>query len=1216
MEAYPYMRFGELLYDKLHAEEVQRWLNSVGIMDWRNTHQRLLRMAQDYNIRPTLALVLPYLMVNLEQVANPDAVIIYLERLLNQSSKPQATVEILAENPRAIDILVRLFTSSQFLTEILLHHPEYFTQLVTLPQISVWKSKKQLAEELSLLMENSPDKTPDAQVDYLRQFQRQEFLRIGVCDLLELFDLAAVTAQLAYLADSLVSASLKLAAALTSCTTQGFAVLAMGKLGGAELNYSSDIDLLFVARTNAEAYRTMGEKLIDILTRVTKEGFLYRVDMRLRPWGKSGPLITTHRGFLTYHLSHARLWEKQALLKARVIAGDIAAGNELLEIIEPQLYAMDSAALRTHVFNMKQQTESLLQQRGQAWGEVKLGEGSIRDIEFVIQYLQMVHGRTHPDVRSTNTLDALDRLRSLKFLRPYEYRILREGYVFLRTVEHHLQMMHYHQTHSLPDNPTAMSHLARRLGFSGKDSAQLFMNRYSQHREAVRTLYLHHLRGDVMESINKDLTTHNRAAHITRMDASYTTVFSQDEINMHTHMAALLDSSNLVETHITAREGNTWIITVVAFDYPGELSLICGLLFVHGFSIEQGHVYTYESLEREGMRAGKPERKKIVDTFTVHSVTGRHDPEIWQRYNIELQSLLQLMNDGQPQQARGSLAKRVGAALQVLPEMTTTLYPIEIEIDNQSTENYTELRISSQDTVGFLYEFTNALALNRIYISRMHVHSEGDSVQDVLYVTDARGQKITSPGKIRELRAATVMTKHFTHLLPHTPNPESAMIHFSEFVSQLFRQPNWPDEIASLENPDVLNGLARLLGLSEFLWDDFLRMQHANLFPVVRDVDALDTMKTKTELQAELESDLAHVHPGPQASAQINSWREAINAFKDREMFRIDMRHILGHTKEFDEFSEELTALAEVIVNATFHLCHEDLRAVYGSPLLEDGTISEMSVCALGKFGGRELGFASDIELMFIYSGNGKTSGPTIITTAEFYEKLVQLFVQAIEAKREGVFEIDLRLRPYGKSGSMAVSLEGYKRYFIPGGPAWAFERQALVKLRPVAGNTQLGNEIGTLRDGYIYAGIPFDITAMRAMRERQLRHLVAGGTFNAKYSPGGLVDIEYLVQAMQITHGHKLRTLRQTNIREAMHALADAGLLSEKSYDQLRKAHTFLRWLIDGLRMVRGNAKDLTVPLDDEEALTFLAQRMRYGKDVAKLRGDLTLYTSAVLKL
>jgi glutamate-ammonia-ligase adenylyltransferase len=275
-----------------------------------------------------------------------------------------------------------------------------------------------------------------------------------------------------------------------------------------------------------------------------------------------------------------------------------------------------------------------------------------------------------------------------------------------------------------------------------------------------------------------------------------------------------------------------------------------------------------------------------------------------------------------------------------------------------------------------------------------------------------------------------------------------------------------------------------------------------------------------------------------------------------------------------------------------------------------------MTVCALGKCGGRELGFASDIELMFVYSGNGKTTGPQAISTAGFYEKLVQTFVGAIQAKREGIFEIDLRLRPYGKAGSMAVSLESFRRYFAPDGPAWAYERQALVKLRPIAGNAELGHRVVRLRDEFVYNGEPFDVTAMRAMRERQIRHLVVGGTFNAKHSPGGLVDVEYLVQGLQMMHGHRDPGLRLTNMRQAMAALAAAGILSPDDYTQLRKAHTFLRWLIDALRVVRGNAKDLTVPPADSEELAFLARRLRYGGDVAKLREEMDHYTTFVQKL
>jgi len=526
------------------------------------------------------------------------------------------------------------------------------------------------------------------------------------------------------------------------------------------------------------------------------------------------------------------------------------------------------------------------------------------------------------------------------------------------------------------------------------------------------------------------------------------------------------------------------------------------------------------------------------------------------------------------------------------------------------------LHIDAPDTVGFLYELTNALAYSRIYIARVMVGSVGNRVHDTLYVTDADGRKITDPDRQRELRAATALIKHFTHLLPHSPDPESALLHFRGFIGQLFERPNWPDEIASIERPEVIGALAHLLGVGEFLWDDFLRMQYANLFPVVQDVDALETAKTKGQLQAELEAALPEKSVFSEKTGFSERWREVLNAFKDREMFRIDMRHILGHTQEFWEFSDELTDLAEVIVNAAYHLCHEDLRTLYGTPLLESGDLSDMAVCALGKCGGRELGFASDIELMFVYAGNGKTTGPQEIATSEFYERLVQTFVGAIYAKREGIFEIDLQLRPYGKAGSMAVSMESFHRYFAPDGPAWAYERQALVKLRPIAGNPELGQEVVALRDAYVYTGEPFDATAMRAMRERQVRHLVTGGTFNAKFSPGGLVDVEYLVQGLQITRGHDSPALRLTNIRQAMAALAEAGILSEEDYTRLRKAHTFLRWLIDGLRMVRGNAKDLTVPPYESEGFAFLARRLRYGNDTQKLRDELTQYTSSVQEL
>jgi [glutamine synthetase] adenylyltransferase / [glutamine synthetase]-adenylyl-L-tyrosine phosphorylase len=138
----------------------------------------------------------------------------------------------------------------------------------------------------------------------------------------------------------------------------------------------------------------------------------------------------------------------------------------------------------------------------------------------------------------------------------------------------------------------------------------------------------------------------------------------------------------------------------------------------------------------------------------------------------------------------------------------------------------------------------------------------------------------------------------------------------------------------------------------------------------------------------------------------------------------------------------------------------------------------------------------------------------------------------------------------------------------------------------------------------------------MRAMRERQVRHLVTGGTFNAKFSPGGLVDIEYLIQGLQINYGAQNPALRLTNLRDAMFALYHAGILSGDDYIRLRKAHTFLRWLIDSLRVVRGNAKDVTIPPFGTEEFVFLARRLRYEMDVEHLRDDLARYVADVQEI
>ncbi len=1213
------------------------WLSAIGFADPEAALNRLLRLADTAETAAALADCLPYLLTSLTDVANPDHVLVNIERLAQGAADRTELFAYLAQNPRLIEMLATLFAGSQFLTEILLQQPDYARRLVQRKDLTRRKTVDEYHVEgraVMLAASDDDEMTPSAvlpALEALRRYQRWELLRLGACDFFGLMDLSAVTAQLSHLADGMVRACLDLAAAQTGTSPDGFVVLALGKLGGGEVNYSSDIDLVFIARVDALDYVRLGQRLIEALSRMVTGGFLYRVDMRLRPWGRDGALVSTLDGHLDYLRRHARLWEKQAMLKARPIAGALDLGEDFVRQAQPVLFDLAAETVRADVRAMKQRTEAYLRQHGRDWGEVKLGEGSIRDVEFVVQYLQLGYGARHPEVRSGRTLDALSRLFGAGLLSADAHRILGTGYVFFRTVEHHLQLMHYRQVSTLPADPTELASLARRLGFSGASAGDQFIARYQQHRQAVRSIYMQHLGSDPMESFAETPAPPSPGVqrHLNRLDPAYASRFVEAEIRRHAALVEDLSEDVPVQVDVVPLEEGYWRVTVVAYDYLGELSIICGLLFVYGLDILNGHIFTYEPIEeppspaRPAVRYRRPLalprsdiRQKIVDVFTVRPVAGEIAPEVWVHYADELTALIRKLQARQRDEAQGALAKRVAAMLREHGVLAPRLYPVDVAIDNDSAERYTLLHISAPDTTGFLYELTNALALGGVYIARMEVSSVGNRVQDTLYVTNAQGHKIESPDRQRELRATIALVKHFTHLLPQAPNPELALLHFREFLAQMFQRPHWADELASVERPEVLDALAKLLGVSDFLWNDFLRMQYANLFPVVSNVDALMVTKTKRELAAELQSELALVGADAGDRWRGEAQRQALNAFKDREMFRIDLRHIMKYTARFSQFSRELTDMVEVVVDAAYGLCEAELRSAHGAPQAEAGHPAVMTVCALGKAGGHEMGFASDIELMFIYEANGVTTGPDVITTSEFYEKLVAEFVRTIQARHEGIFEIDLQLRPYGKAGSLAVSLDAFRRYFAPGGPAWAYERQALVKLRPVAGDAALGERLVAQRDEFVYTGEVFDVVAMRAMRERQLRHLVTPGTINVKFSPGCLVDAEYLVQGLQITYGRDFPQVREPNTREAMAALNYAGALAHADYQNLRAANTFFRRVINSLRMVRGHAKDLTVPPEGTEEFAFLARRMGYSDDPSRLRDDLTHHMTVVQEL
>jgi len=350
----------------------------------------------------------------------------------------------------------------------------------------------------------------EARIDHLRSVRIDETLRIAWQDIVEGADLTVVTRRISDLAEILlervlreVEAELRAAYGRPWHQTEpvGAAIVAMGKFGGAELNYSSDIDLVFLygkdgetdggagsrSITNREYFHRLTERVTRAVDSVTPAGRLYRVDLRLRPEGAAGSLARSLAASVAYYRSLGETWERQAYLKARAVAGDRALGEEFVASVREWSYGR---GLRfeeiASIKRIKQRIEEATQLRGEEQREVKTGYGGIRDVEYVIQFLQLLHGATNAEVRHHNSLTALRLLERAGAILPSERDILDDAYRFLRKVEHRLQLVRHAQVHAIPSDPAQVKALARRCGFP---DAGPFLAEHARRAEAVRGVF-------------------------------------------------------------------------------------------------------------------------------------------------------------------------------------------------------------------------------------------------------------------------------------------------------------------------------------------------------------------------------------------------------------------------------------------------------------------------------------------------------------------------------------------------------------------------------------------------------------------------------------------------------------------------------------------------------------------------------------------------------
>ena len=324
----------------------------------------------------------------------------------------------------------------------------------------------------------------------LRRWKQRELLRTATRDLLGVADLPSVGRELAALAQVCLEVAVALA---SDGTAASLGVIGMGKLGGSELNYASDVDVLFVHDGDDALAERVARTLLTTLSTPTEDGLVFRTDADLRPEGRSGPLTRTLDSYASYYQGWAQTWEFQALLKARPVAGNPALGSRFMELTRPYVWpeVLPADALR-EIRAMKGRSEDVTMRRGLADRELKRGRGGIRDIEFAVQLLQLVHGRHDASLRSPTTLEALRELADGGYVERLDAARLDAAYRFLRTVEHRLQLYDEQQTHTLPADERARTRLARVLGYRdrGDQSAlELFEADHRAHQATVRSIH-------------------------------------------------------------------------------------------------------------------------------------------------------------------------------------------------------------------------------------------------------------------------------------------------------------------------------------------------------------------------------------------------------------------------------------------------------------------------------------------------------------------------------------------------------------------------------------------------------------------------------------------------------------------------------------------------------------------------------------------------------
>ena len=1021
------MNYAELSLPQRQREEIHRILSNAANRAGHVDNESILRSLQelttdDADIQTCFADFVIRLLKTSIDAPNPEAALNRFSRFAEASFNRRSLYHLLRDAPHIIRPVILTFGASTYLSEILIRTPEYFYDIIDPNVMETQKTSEMMYQELKQSI--SRFASVEQKLRILRRYKRRETLRIGLRDLLKVADVETTTLELSNLAEAALQHCYEIGRDQvmkpkfgTPLDEEGtapcrFAIIGMGKLGGYELNFSSDIDLIFVysddARTdmgidNSEYFSRLCEFLIKAMSEITPEGYVFRVDIRLRPESSAGVIIRSMESYESYYEGWGDLWERQALIKARPVAGDMAFGDEFIRMIQPFVYQryLDGVTLteiKADIRRTKARIEERLVSEGSPLEKhVKLGPGGIRDIEFTVQCLQMIHGAKRKSLCSHNTLEVLAALKENTLLSVEDADALMAAYRFLRTVENCIQLEADQQRYLIPEKETEERELARRVGYphtTETDALAAFREDYRVHTEQVRAIF-------------EKITT--------------TSIQSADGLDI----AVLLSEED-----------------------PHQL-------------------------------------ENFLSTFRFENVRNA-------------QRLLKQLANG-------------GDGIQFSPSVRRTFFKL----------------------------------------------------------------------------APTLL-----NVLRDSPNPDMALRYLSAFTDKVGARSSYYTMFA--EKPSTLEVLTRVCGTSLYLAD--MLIASPELFDLLTVPTLIERSKTLTEKQTEA---LQVVEEAPDGRLL-----SMLRRYKNDEIWRIALRNILGNAT-LPDTTQELSDLAEATLQAIYPEIEAELREAHGTPLAPDGTPVTFAIIAMGKFGGRELNFSSDLDVMYVYSADGETTKGT--PNVEYFSAIGLELVNRLAGSGVSIYEVDLRLRPHGTGGAIALPLAGYQNYYDNTAEVW--ERQALTRARVVAGDIEhLGNQFLEIAHAFCYGDALTSEEIAEIVHTRQRKEAQAtrktstrrrrGGkaqtsTVNVKSGYGGLVDIEFAVQTLQLVHGGGETSVRVQNTPLAIERLHEIGVLTEAQCDGFSEAYQFLRRVENALRIVHDRALD-ALPKNRAE-LGQLARRLGY---------------------